>query len=237
MMNGLYTKLIRPKGRGFTLIEIMVASIIGAFVAAVAVGTLRAISVSAEMVDDNIGKAAEVRFASKRIAADLMNLYRDRNFANTRFVGTIEPGEQGGGSWLTFYTVSRVKARAAEPEGDVYEVEYYLAKTEDKSSLMRRLWPNPDKDSEGGGLLTAIAEDIDVFAVRYFDGQEWGAEWDEERRRMPELVEVVIAAKSPGKGRPAIIESFFVNFVRDRGGQMDTFETNGEKENATANNR
>ncbi len=111
---------------------------------------------------------------------------------------------------MTFYTVSRIKARPEEPEGDVYEVEYYLAKSQDKSSLMRRLWPNPDKDSEAGGILTAIAENIDVFNISYYDGQQWQVEWSEDQKRsLPELVEVRLVAKEPARKEP-IVESFIV---------------------------
>lgn len=214
-------KFVGYENRGFTLIEIMVASVIGAFIAAVTVGTLKAVSASARMVDDNIEAAAEMRFASKRITTDLVNLYRDVDFRNTKFLGLV--GGEKGVTRLTFYTVNRAKARAAEPEGDVYEVEYYLAADEEKSSLMRRVWPNPEKDVDGGGLLTAIAEGIDVFDVRYFDGQQWVSEWDEERRRVPELVEVTLASK-PGPKVKAVMESFFVNFTRG-GGEMENFET------------
>ena len=217
--------------KGFTLIEILVASIIGVFVAVVAVGTLKAVSVNSERISKNINKAAEIRFASKRITADLVNLYRDRDLRNVKFVGTIQDPKRGGGSWLTFYTVSRVKARASQPEGDVYEVEYYLVKNQDKNSLMRQLWPNPDKDSEPGGILTVIAEGIDVFDVRYFDGQEWKIEWSEEERRLPELVEVAMAAKEPS-GTRGVMESFIINFSRSRGGQIDTFEFDEGKESA-----
>ncbi len=59
---------MKHKSRGFTLVEIMVASIIGAFIAVVAVGTLRAVSDGSQMVNATIDRAAEVRFASKKIA-------------------------------------------------------------------------------------------------------------------------------------------------------------------------
>jgi len=226
-MKDLRVKLIRSKNNGFTLIEIMVASIIGAFIAVVAVGTLRGVSNSSERVNDNIDKAAEIRFASKKIASDLMNVYRDRNFKNTMFVGTRQAGPGGEFVDLKFYTVNRSKARPLQPEGDVYEVEYYRGKTEQGSQLMRRLWPNPDKDSEPGGILTAIANDIEVFDVRYFDGMEWQNEWDEDRIKLPELVEVTIGARIFSEKR-AIIESFFVNFARSRGQQITTFEIGEE---------
>ena len=81
-----------------------------------------------------------------------------------------------------------------EPEGDVYEVEYYLVKDEEKSSLMRRLWPNPDEVSTPGGILSVIAEDVNSFVVRYFDGEQWQMEWPIESRRLPAMVRVNIAS-------------------------------------------
>ena len=227
-MKNLNNNTIQFKTKGFTLVEIMVASIIGAFIAIVAVGTLRAVSINSEMVNNNIDKAAEIRFAAKRISADLMNIYRDSDFDNTLFVGTIETGSQGDFVNLKFYTVNRSKARADEPEGDVYEVEYYLAKTEETSPLMRRLRPNPNKERQAGGILTAIADDIGMFQVRYFDGQQWQQEWSEERESLPELVEVTIGAKASSE-KQAVVESFFVNFVRGGGEETDVFETEAEE--------
>jgi type II secretion system protein J len=141
------------RSKGFTLVEILVASTIGAFVALVAVGTLRAVTASSEMVDSGIATAAEVRFASNMVARDLVNLYRDKTKANTKLIGTVVQSGQGDTSYLILYTVSRVKARAGRPEGDIYEVEYYLAQGEDKSRLMRRFWPNPNQEAEPGGIL------------------------------------------------------------------------------------
>ena len=227
-MKDLRSKVICSDSKGFTLIEIMVASIIGAFIAVIAVGTLRSVSKSSEKVNDNIDKAAEIRFASKMISSDLINLYRDKDFKNMIFVGTIENGPQGESANFRFYIVSRSKARLGQPEGDVYEVEYYVDKNEHGSKLMRRYWPNPDKDSEPGGLLTAIANDIEIFDVRYFDGQEWQNEWSEDRNSLPELVDVSIGAKASSEKRP-VVESFFINLKRSEGGEVGTFETDQEQ--------
>jgi general secretion pathway protein J len=219
---------------GFTLVEVLVASTIGAFVALVAVGTLRAITASSDIVEYNINAASEVRFASNMIARDLVNLYRDDNKEITKFIGTLEESEQGNISYLVFYTLSRAKARVGQPEGDIYEVEYYLVKDEEKSALMRRLWPNPNKEVEPGGILTAIAEDIDVFEVKFFDGEEWSYEWPEEMEVLPQLVEVDIVAKAPSRREP-VMESFVVNFVRSAVAAASTSES-GEESSADANN-
>ncbi len=216
--------VVRVNKKGFTLIEIMVASIIGALIAVIAVGTLRAVSISSEKINHNIDKTAELRFISKTIADDLKNIYRDRNFKNMLFTGTIEMGPQGEFTSLKFYTVSRSKARWSEPEGDVYEVEYYTMQTEQANRLMRRIWPNPDKENEPGGLLTAIGNDVEIFSLRFFDGSQWQDEWDEQRNNLPDLVEIIIGLKIESEEKP-MTETMMINFVRNAGRSMGQIKT------------
>jgi len=212
------------KRTGFTLVEVLVASTIGVFIAMVSVGALRAIMASAEMVDSNINAAAEVRFATNMISRDLQNLYNDGNIENTKFIGTVEPLEQDNyTSYLIFYTTGRTKARIDQPEGDLYEVEYYLMQEGETSSLMRRLWPNPHEELEPGGILTIIAEDIAAFEVQYFDGEEWSQEWPEEMQALPDLVSISIAAKQPDRSNPPT-ESIIVNLARSEAGDVSILE-------------
>ncbi len=203
------------KRNGFTLVEILIASMIGAFIMLVAVGALKAISVSAQIVDSNIDVASELRFVAARIATDLNNFYRDGKAENTKLVGRVVQVQDDVLCILTFYTVGRTKARAEQSEGDVYEVEYFLRKDEDKTYLMRRLWPNPDKEAQAGGILSVIAEDIDTFMVRYFDGRDWQIQWPEEQTALPELVEVILASNT-SVGATQVTESFIVNLKKAR---------------------
>lgn len=218
---------------GFTLVELIVASMIGTFVALVAVGTLKVISDSAEVIEHSSETAAEVRFASKMLSTDLINLYRDENSKDSTLIGLVEDTEWGANSRVIFHTVGRAKARASQPEGDVYEVEYYLSNEEDKSVLFRRLWPNPDREAEPGGLLTVIAENIDIFEVRFFDGQQWYLEWPEQMRTLPELVEVNIAAQLSSR-RDMLEERFVVNLGRSTGGDKGSLEDVASEESSDA---
>ncbi|MBC8468405.1 MAG: prepilin-type N-terminal cleavage/methylation domain-containing protein [Planctomycetes bacterium] len=206
---------IDSKTPGFTLVEVMVAVTIGGFIMLVAVGTLKAITSSAEMVNTNISAAAEVRFAMNLISRDLVNFYRDENNENTKLIGITQESADGNASYLVFYTLNRMKARADQPEGDIYEVEYSLLQDGEKSLLTRRLWPNPNNeyDDEPHGILAVIAEDIDIFEVRYFDGEEWSNEWPEEMEVLPQLIEVSIVGKEQSRGNPAM-ESILVNLTR-----------------------
>ena len=203
--------------------EVMVASTIGAFISLVAVGTLKAVISSNEQVDANINVASEVRFAANMIERDLTNIYRDEDYENTKLIGTVEDLAEYSTSYLVFYTINRTKARALEPEGDMYEVEYYLVKNEDGSFLMRRLWPNPNDEFEPGGVLTTIAENIELFQIRYFDGEEWYDQWLEDIETQPQMIEVTIAARPENQGMP-IIESFIVNLTRTVTSTTETTE-------------
>lgn len=191
----------------------MLASVIGAFVALVAVGTLRTVSAGREKLDSDITASAQVSFAANMIRRDLGHLYRDSNPDNVKLVGVVEETDYGPRTHLVLHTVNRIKARADEPEGDVYEVEYFLLKDREKSALMRRLWPYPNKDAEPGGVVMPIAENIAVFNISYLSGEEWLAEWPEDMRALPDLVEISLAAALPGQKNP-VTETFLVNFPR-----------------------
>jgi len=221
------------KKSGFTLVEVILASMIGAFVAVVAVGTLKAISDSAELVEQGSETAGELRFASKMVSTDLANLYRDEGSKNPMFVGLVEETEGESASRLVFRTVCRSKARVEQPEGDVYEVEYYLLKETERSALFRRLWPNPDREAEPGGVLTVISEGIDIFEVRFFDGEQWYLEWPEQMRRLPDMVQVNMAAQLANR-RDVLAETFIANLVRSEGGEEGSSEESESEESSEA---
>ncbi len=204
------------------------ASTISGFVAIVAVGALNALAGNAQTVNRTTETTSEIRFAARMMARDLANLYRDPNPENMKLLGSSEGTVKGGPPFLTFYMTGRAKARANQPEGDVYEVEYFLGTRQQQTGrvaespeepleqatvLFRRLWPNPDKEREPGGILTPIAENIGVFQVRFWDGKQWTDQWTEEMQSLPECFEVTLATMPPGKGDP-IVETFMVTFPR-----------------------
>lgn len=224
------------KTKGFTLVEVLVASTIGTLVAVVAVGTFNAISASAETVDKNIDTAAELRFALQIIASDLVNIHRDVDFRYNKLTSVIEEVDGNLITFFSFYTVGRTPARPNQPEGDIYEVEYYLQKDGEKSSLMRRLCPNPHKLADvasPGGMLSVIGENIDFFSVQFFDGQEWLVEWPEERQSIAELIDVTLATKPSGSQKP-VVQSFIVNFSRSAGLTAAALGTTGQQQSPEA---
>jgi general secretion pathway protein J len=211
------------RNNGFTLAEVLVASTISAFIALVGVGALKAVTDSAQIVDHASESVSEVRFAARMLARDLANIYFDPNPRDMKLIGASQGSAAAGPPYVTFYMVGRAQARADQPEGDVYEVEYMLGRREEDEDvadieaqsmiLFRRLWPNPDEDRIPGGVLTAIAENISVFDIRFFDGEQWFDEWPEEMETMPELLEVSLGMIPEGPGDP-VVETFVVNCSR-----------------------
>jgi len=229
------------RNKGFTLAEVLVASTISAFIALVGVGALKAVSDSAQIVNHASETVGEVRFAARTLAGDLANLYRDPDTKNMKLVGASQGSATGGPPYMTFYMVGRAKARAAQPEGDVYEVEYVLGQRQQEEAgtnieaestvLFRRLWPNPDEEREPGGILTVIAENIVIFQIQFFDGEQWADEWPEEMESIPDLIEVTLGTLPEGQREP-VIETFVVNCVRLAGQSAATASEEGTDEGA-----
>jgi len=181
----------------FTLVELMVSIVIGAMVALTAAGAMRAISRSRQKMWNMVEGAAEARFVADLLARDLDNLSRLPQTDHPKLVGLIELSSDGQMGRLLLRVVGRTPGRLGEPEGDVYEVEYYTETRDEKTVLFRRIWPNPEDKDPPGGLLNVVAQDIISFEIRYFDGEDWLDEWSERMVALPELVEVNLTWACP----------------------------------------
>jgi len=191
------------------LAEVLAAISIGAFVALVAIGALRSASSGAAVVQDRSDRAADLRFAARRVAMDLENIVRDTDPNYFRFIAGQETSGSGDQACLTFWTVCHEKAREDQPEGDVYEVEYYVAQKDDRTVLMRRVWPNPDPNRAPGGILTVVSDQVAMMKVSCFDGQNWVSDWLVTAQELPQLVEVSLVGRAPDGG-VASVESILV---------------------------
>ncbi len=213
------TQLI-VRSRAFTLIEVMLATMIGAFVTLVAVGALTTVSRSVEAVQQTSDQKSESQSIMRLIRRDLHNIYRGADPRWTRFVG--QDGNSQGGEGqpsLTFYSTWQGQVREGQAEGDLVEIEYFVRQSEKGSSLMRRIWPNPDPERKtGGGLLTLLGDQVLGFQIRYYDGKEWTNQWSEEKQQLPKLVEVSLIMGTQDEKKPRVA-SICVAFSRADGSE------------------
>jgi prepilin-type N-terminal cleavage/methylation domain-containing protein len=151
--------------RGFTLVEVLAASVITAFIILVAVNGLVNAMSSRSRLDEAARAADELRYAADSIQQDLRRVYRDGT--ELLFEGLLAQTPSGVLPRLRFRAVRYEKARAAEPEGDLYEVEYFLMPNQDSLSLARRVCPIVGMEmlpaETAGGILTKLNETITYF--------------------------------------------------------------------------
>lgn len=217
---------------GFTLIEVLLASIIGSFVIIVAVGSLRAMSGNSTIIQSRIDGQGQLRFVINQLQCDLMNIVKDSDPNSIKFVAAEYQTDISEGYSLTFYAVNRVPARPREPEGDIYEVEYFTSMRNDKPVLMRRLWPYPPYDieleqEEKSGVVSCIAENILAFNARYYDGEDWYPTWPAEMQGYPELVEVQIAFMGIDES-DVLTDSFVINMPKLANGSANLMDQMGQ---------
>jgi general secretion pathway protein J len=208
---------------GFTLLEMLITAVIAGFIAIVGVSGLRSITTARAMVEDASERTDELRYAADEIRRDIESVYaRSSGF---RFEGLTDWAQGREARRLIFRTYRREPLRKGEPEGDLYEVEYFLGGKEGESSLMRRVCPivgmeQPDQSS--GGVIEELAR-VDYFDVLFYDGKEWSSQWPPELLKLPELVMVTLRYNGD-KGRVWARE-FAVQFVQGpSSGNMEELE-------------
>ena len=107
--------LYRGRAGGFTLLEILVATVIGAFVAISAATALKSVITCREKIVQSTTASAELRFVADTMRKDFFHFYRDLEFANMKLIGTTSVTDYGSADGVMFYAVDRVKARPELP--------------------------------------------------------------------------------------------------------------------------
>ena len=216
------------KRNGFTFVELLIAVVIGAFVTVTAVAAMRGIVSGRQKHQHLTDLSDQMRYAYRLIKNDLNNIYRNNDFNKAKFELSYLDSDDGiSCQSLTFYTISRKKARALQPEGDVYEVQYSVKSDLDsgRSVLMRRYCPVVPgvliaENAQPGGILAPVAENIVGLQVRCYDGVEWTDEWNEKNGQFPLLVEAVLLAGEKDN-KKTLKRSIFVNVPRMKSSQTD----------------
>ena len=212
------------KNNGFTLLEVMAASVITAFIALVAVSGLVSVTSARQRIDKVTVVNDELRFVADRLRKDLLGFYRNKD--EMLFEAAVEETNAGQFPRLRFRAICDSKARLDQPESDLYEVEYFLAPgQEGKPWIARRQCPivgnEETPEQTAGGVMTRLSEQLSLFQIRYFDGQQWLQQWPVEWQRVPTLIEISLGGRIAEKsGRQEIYaRQFFVGFPRN--GQDD----------------
>lgn len=232
----------RQPGRGFTLVELLVASIIGALVIGATYGAL------SQVIRGRDGAAARQQAFSRAslavelIARDLEGALRDSDlrFAKVAVLNagtTVEPRDE-----LVLFTAHMHPARpwTEQAEGAERESHFRIMPSgltgpgSAATSLWRRVDPVCDETPDGGGLAAPLVDGVISLAAEAADSEQWYEDWDSDIDGLPHAVRfTVVATDDSGRYRAAARRTVAIDRVAPPTPTLDEEEDAATEEPAT----
>ena len=199
----------RSPGRraGFTLMEVMIAIAITAFIGTSIAMAFNTTMASKEVVENEVERYRMLRGTFARMTREIgaayvsdrydVKRYRDQYDRPTNFIGTREK--------LIFSSLAHQRLFADATESDQRVVEYSVKSSTEKnangrSDLVRRENPILEERMDRGGAEETLFEGIKKLEFEYWDPdkKKWDDEWDtrrmERRSILPTRVRMTIHA-------------------------------------------
>jgi len=176
----------RGRGRGFTLIEVLVALTIISLLTTMLWGFFSQTMGTKTHVEAAHDRYQAVRVALNRMAREIAMAFIVKAAPPTevRTFDTIFRGWPEGRTYrLDFTAFAHVRLHKDVHESDQCEISYFVGPDPDLpyvTHLFRREDPDLDLDPERGGTVQVLAEYVTGFKLLFYDPQdeEWREDWD-----------------------------------------------------------
>jgi general secretion pathway protein J len=196
--------------RGFTLVEIMIAASITAFIGVVIGGSYYQIDRAAGLVREQSSRESAARLAVTRLASELSMAFLSEHYDRARFRErpTLLKGEE---DTILFSTMAHVRRYQDAAESDQSVVEYTVERSPDGDgeALFRREKVHLDEDLDRGGRKDLVADRVEKLELRYWDAvkKEWVRAWNtrssERANELPSRIRIQVTIKS-AQGKPLL---------------------------------
>jgi general secretion pathway protein J len=172
-------------GRGFTLIEVLVALAVMSMIAISIWGASSQTARTRTVVQESHDKSHQVRVAFEMMTRDLSSAFLSQNRAqlepthDTVFIGE----DHGEDDRLDFAAFTHERRYFDAKESDQAEIGYFLApdkENPEQQDLVRRESPVLDLEPLEGGQLLVLVQNVKAFDLQYYDMvmAEWQDAWD-----------------------------------------------------------
>jgi len=199
--------MTRP-ARGITLIEILIAVAITAFIGMVIAGSFQQVDRGAQIVRAQQERMAGVRLGLARLTRELSMAFLSEHYDRGRFRDrpTLFKGQEDE---ILFTTMSHVRLWKDAKESDQAVVEYTVERDPASGSeaLFRREKARIDDEPDRGGRRDLVADHITRLSLRYWDRKrkDWVRDWstrDSERlNELPSRVRIELEVEQPNGKR------------------------------------
>ncbi|MCM8803994.1 MAG: prepilin-type N-terminal cleavage/methylation domain-containing protein [Candidatus Omnitrophica bacterium] len=187
--------LCLEEDKGVTLLEVLIAIFIFTFVCLSSVLILKNALLSSRK------KTVEKDILSESIYITEFIENRIRNAMVNDLEGKYRMNFKGGSNWVKF-----VCPFSESKEGDIAKFGIYWKECKIMVEMIRVDKNNPDFTFfDGFPGAQVLGEDVKLFSLKYFDGENWKKNWDTEimeEPKLPKMIEitmVILKGKIEGK--------------------------------------
>ncbi len=205
----------RAPARGMTLLEVLVSLGVLAMISLLIYGAFDSMSRGRKGEALRVDRARQGRDAMDRITREISSSFLSMHNPTSQALITRQTAfiATSGQAFdrLDFVSFAHRRVEKDAKESDQAEIGYFVVKDPDKEGkmdLVRREQANPDFEPKRGGVVNVLAEDIELFDLRFLDpvSSQWLETWDTTQltgqlNRLPIEVKVTLVLK-PVKNSP-----------------------------------
>jgi uncharacterized membrane protein YgcG len=190
----------RPR-LGFTLVELIVAGVVGVIVVGAVTISLSKIGKGREIATRRLDAHVRATLALDAVRRDVASVIRSGDLFDTRLVildGAVSSrlGDLDRDELLVFSN-RLITARAPDKyqgEGSEYETQVRVMDDELGSALWTRRDPVPDRNPDAGGVAIPLVDGVVAIQLEAYDGESWYPDWDSDVYGMPWAVRASVTA-------------------------------------------
>lgn len=195
--------------RSFTLVEVILAGVIIAFVLGSVSSTISQLAKAKSTSRMRFDAHHRADVALTALRRDIVSIIRADDLFYTRLLllddhartGDREIPEVDRDEILVFNT----RLREMHPsdyagEGIEYETQYRVEDDEFGPILWQRRDAVPEEYPRGGGIATPLVEGVIGLSIEVYDGDEWHETWDSDEDGLPLAVQIMVTTSGHRQG-------------------------------------